>query len=479
MKIKCLLGGRSGEASETEPWKALRESFRRRTRKSESRASDGKAGSNGASHERTSYQRKTPSLREMAITAEQSLWKIKLAHRAKAFWYPYATLRNVAVLERLSAMAELDLLQLCQGQYGKIADIGAADGDLAFFLEKQGLSVDVIENEPTNFNRLEGARILKHALDSSVTIRSIDLDSQFPLSGEKYDAIFLLGTLYHLKNPFSILERLARMTEYCFVSTRIAKQTADGQLLSPYPIAYLLGPQECNNDSTNFWIFSEEGLKRLIDRTGWSVLSYLTIGDTTNSTPADPDRDERAFCLLQSKTSPTLSASPNPVPAGERMGRTTISWNTADEGEGKVYVSEDGGEESFFATSRQDSRVANWIQTGSNYEFRLYNSDHTKLLDKVVVTRATEATPSLSASPNRVPVGEGTGRTTISWNTADEGVGKVYVSENGGAESFFATSRQDSRVANWIQTGSSYEFRLYNSDHTKLLDKVVVTRARQ
>ena len=390
MKIKCLLGGGSGEARETEPWKALRESFRRRTRKSERRASDGKAGSNGASHERTSYERKTPSLREMAITTEQSLWKIKLTHRAKSFWYPYATLRNVAVLERLSAIAELNLLQLCRGQYGKIADIGAADGDLAFFLEKQGLSVDVIENEHANFNRLEGARILKHALDSSVTIRSIDLDSQFPHSGEKYDAIFLLGTLYHLKNPFLILERLARMTEYCFVSTRIAKQTADGQPLSPYPIAYLLGPQECNNDSTNFWIFSEEGLKRLIDRTGWSVLSYLRIGDTTNSTPADPDRDERAFCLLQSKTSPTLSASPNPVPAGQGIGKTTILWNTANGDAGRVYVSTNGREESLFATSCQGSAAANWIRTDSVYEFRLYNSDHRKLLAKVAVTRARQ-----------------------------------------------------------------------------------------
>jgi len=326
----------------------------------------------------------------MAITTEQSLWKIKLAHRAKSFWYPYATLRNVAVLERLSAMAELNLLQLCRGQYGKIADIGAADGDLAFFLEKQGLSVDVIENESTNFNRLEGAQILKHALDSSVAIRSVDLDSQFPLSGEKYDAIFLLGTLYHLKNPFLILETLARMTEYCFVSTRIAKQTADGQPLSPYPIAYLLGPKECNNDNTNFWIFSEEGLKRLIDRAGWNVVSYLTIGDTTHSTPADPDRDERAFCLLQSKTSPTLSASPNPVPAGERMGKTTILWNTANGDAGKVYVSTNGREESLFATSRQGSAAANWIRADSTYEFRLYNSDHTELLAKIAVTRARQ-----------------------------------------------------------------------------------------
>jgi len=390
VKIERLLVGRSGKAPETEPWKALRESFRRRTQKSESRASDAKAGSNGANHQRTSCERKTSSLREMAITTEQSLWKIKLAHRAKSFWYPYATLRNVAVLERLSAMAELNLLQLCRGQYGKIADIGAADGDLAFFLEKQGLSVDVIENESTNFNRLEGAQILKHALDSSVAIRSVDLDSQFPLSGEKYDAIFLLGTLYHLKNPFLILERLARMTEYCFVSTRIAKQTPDGQPLSPYPIAYLLGPKECNNDNTNFWIFSEEGLKRLIDRAGWNVVSYLTIGDTTHSTPADPDRDERAFCLLQSKTSPTLSASPNPVPAGERMGKTTILWNTANGDAGKVYVSTNGREESLFATSRQGSAAANWIRAGSTYEFRLYNSDHTELLAKIAVTRARQ-----------------------------------------------------------------------------------------
>jgi tRNA (mo5U34)-methyltransferase len=341
-------------------------------------------------HQRTSCKRKTSSLREMAVATEQSLWKIKLAHRAKSFWYPYATLRNVAILERLSTMAELNLLQLCRGQYGKIADIGAADGDLAFFLEKQGLAVDMIENESTNFNRLEGARILKHALDSSVTIRSVDLDSQFPLSDEKYDAILLLGTLYHLKNPFLILERLARMTRYCFVSTRIARQTADGQPLSRYPIAYLLGAQECNNDDTNFWIFSEEGLKRLIDRTGWSVLSYLTIGDTTNSTPADPDRDERAFCLLQSNTAPTLSASPNPVPAGEGTGTTTISWNTGDKAEGKVYVSTDGGEESLFSAGRQGSRVASWIREGSSYEFRLYNSDHTELLANVTVTSARQ-----------------------------------------------------------------------------------------
>jgi tRNA (mo5U34)-methyltransferase len=265
---------------------------------------------------------RTPSLRELALTKEQELWKTKLAYRPKSFWYPYATLRNVPVLEQLLAEVGFDLLDLCRGKYGRIADIGTADGDLAFFLEELGFSVDVIDYEYTNFNKLDGARILKKALNSSVTIRSIDLDSRSQLFAERYDAVFLLGILYHLKNPFSILERLAHATRYCFLSTRIARQTADGSPLSKYPLAYLLAPDEYNNDTTNFWIFSDEGLKRLIHRTGWRILAFTTIGDTNNSTPADANHDERAVCVLKSDAVFKLSASPNPVPVcGRTPGR--------------------------------------------------------------------------------------------------------------------------------------------------------------
>ena len=137
----------------------------------------------------------TSSLRELARTKEQQLWETKLAHRPKPFWYPYPTLRNLPVLERLLAGVGLDFLQLCRGKYGRVADIGAADADLAFFFEELGFSVDVIDNEFTNFNKLDGARILKEALNSSVTIRSIDLDSRFEPFAEKYDAVFFLGVL--------------------------------------------------------------------------------------------------------------------------------------------------------------------------------------------------------------------------------------------------------------------------------------------
>jgi hypothetical protein len=387
--LKQLLAVGHGNGSGT----TLSQAFRRFSDclpRAANRAQRGTASFLDAGRQRKTCERPKSPLRQVATTTERNFWEIKLAHRPKPFWYPYPTLRNVGVLEQLLASARLDFLQLCQGPYGKIADIGAADGDLAFFLEKMGLLVDLIDNEPTNFNHMEGARILKESLHSNVTIRTIDLDSQFTLSGEKYDAVFLLGVLYHLKNPFFVLEKLAAIARYCFLSTRIARQTDNGQQISQEPIAYLLGPQECNNDSTNFWIFSEEGLKRLINRTGWSLVSYLSIGVTANSTPADPERDERAFCLLQSKIVPTITASPNPVPAHKDTARTMISWNTATATHGKIYVSIDGQQELLFATSRQGSAPANWIRPGSTCEFRLYDSDHSRLLDKVAVAAATQ-----------------------------------------------------------------------------------------
>lgn len=85
---------------------------------------------------------------------------------------------------------------------------------------------------------------------------------------------------------------------------------------------------------------------------------------------------------------PTITASPNPVPAGAEVATTTITWNTGDGAMGQVYVSQDGKEESLFASSAQDSKVADWIQIGSTYRFRLYKgTGREKLLAEISVTR--------------------------------------------------------------------------------------------
>jgi tRNA (mo5U34)-methyltransferase len=214
-------------------------------------------------------------------------------------WYPYGSLSNALHFDKLLAGEQRDLGRLIGS--GRVADIGAADGELAFLLERHGAQVDVVDWPLTNYNGLKGVRALKASLGSNIRIHEVDLDSQFRLPEDAYGLVFFLGILYHLKNPYFVLEELAKRTDYCLLSTRIARQTPDGgAALARYPLAYLVGERELNNDSTNYWIFSEEGLRRILQRTGWVVEALVTLGNTVNSDPVRADADERAFCFVRS-----------------------------------------------------------------------------------------------------------------------------------------------------------------------------------
>jgi tRNA (mo5U34)-methyltransferase len=214
-------------------------------------------------------------------------------------WYPYGSLGNMVHLRRI--FNEHPLQTLTSSRH--IADIGAADGDVAFFMASLGYDVDVIDYGPTNANGLRGYRALAGSLTlpGRLSLLERDIDSQFELPASRYDLVFFLGILYHLKNPYFILERLARHARHLLLSTRVMRFAPDERYLAGLPVAYLLGPTESNNDSTNYWIMTEVALHRLADRAGWEVLSLETVGDTASSNPSDAQRDERAFALLRSR----------------------------------------------------------------------------------------------------------------------------------------------------------------------------------
>jgi tRNA (mo5U34)-methyltransferase len=219
--------------------------------------------------------------------------------QAEFGWYPYDSLYNFNTLEKLLKGRFRTLLDDLKGT--PVLDIGCADGDMAFFLESIGFQVEAIDHPDTNFNGMRAIRKLKEALNSRIKIVSADIDSRLELSGQGYDLVFFLGILYHLKNPYSILDRLSRHTRFCLISTRVARFTPDRVEIRNSPVAYLLERDELNHDPTNYWIFSEAGLKRLLRRTGWEVCNYLTIGDTRASQPDTMQNDERAFCLVRSR----------------------------------------------------------------------------------------------------------------------------------------------------------------------------------
>jgi len=233
-------------------------------------------------------------------------------------WYPYHSLGNVEQWAELLG-PKRTVMDLAKG--GEVLDIGCADGATAFFLESQGARVEAVDLPETNYNQMQGIRLLKQAFASNIGIREMDLDRQFTLD-KTYDLALFLGILYHLKNPFYALETLARHARFCLLSTRVASLTSSGQPMKDEPVAYLLGADEANNDCTNFWIFSEAGLRRILERAGWVVKGFHTRGCLTGSNPKDGDKDERAYCWLESR----LAAPRVPVQLLEGWHEWEDNW---------------------------------------------------------------------------------------------------------------------------------------------------------
>jgi hypothetical protein len=222
--------------------------------------------------------------------------KARLAPKDFA-WYPYDSLSN---FEHLDALLTGENRLLLEGIGDEpVADICCADGDLAFFLESAGCRVHAFDWPVTSHNGMRGVRAVRDALKSRVQVFATDLDAHFTLPSD-YKVVFLLGALYHLKNPFYVLETISRHSQYCLVSTRVAARTPDGSnSIRDLPVAYLVAEDELNQDNTNYWIFSETGLRRLLTRTNWEVVEFMTIGARGESDPIHAD--ERAFFLLRSR----------------------------------------------------------------------------------------------------------------------------------------------------------------------------------
>ncbi|MBD3421833.1 MAG: hypothetical protein GF398_17095 [Chitinivibrionales bacterium] len=218
----------------------------------------------------------------------------------RGFWYPYSTLDNFIEIEKTLTGTNRNLF--CKVLSEPVADVGGADGDICYFLEKQGFKrLQLIENRNLNCSRLAGAKTLKKVLRSGVDICDIDIDTDFRLPQKRYGLILFLGILYHLRNPMLALQILAQQGRYCLISTRVASRIPG---LSPKadaaPLAYLLDKTELNNDSSNYWIFTPEGLRRMLTRCGWNVVDFAVCGNIGKSYPASLEGCERAFCLLES-----------------------------------------------------------------------------------------------------------------------------------------------------------------------------------
>lgn len=239
------------------------------------------------------------ALRAAAQAFRERMRQVRAQHPIPGGWYPYDSFASFDVVEGMLRGEHERLFDLAGA--APVLDLGCGDGDLSFFAESLGLRAIAVDHAGPNFNRTEGFRTLRAALGSAVEFRDCDLDAPLGLGARTFGLALCLGVLYHLKNPYGFLERLSHQARHCLLSTRVARVTASGASIEREPVAYLVDPFETNADSTNFWIFSEAGLRRACERAGWDIAALTTSGCKRGSDPCSPDRDERAFCLLASK----------------------------------------------------------------------------------------------------------------------------------------------------------------------------------
>ena len=235
--------------------------------------------------------------RAVAFQEALSLRKAKIDLPAPG-WYPWDSFGTVTLLDQMLTGRHRILDPLLGTD--PVLDIGCGDGDLSFFFESLGYRVCAIDTPPTNFNRMAGVGALKIALDSSVRIESVDLDNGFQFPLRRSGLALFFGILYHLKNPYGVLEALASRARYCLLSTAITRFAPDQSGVNHLPVAFLAGGDGLRGDGTNYWIFSEAGLRTLLDRTGWEVCDWM-VSKAEDSVLWDTQRDERVICLLRSR----------------------------------------------------------------------------------------------------------------------------------------------------------------------------------
>src|SRR4051812_41617160 len=111
-------------------------------------------------HELVRLMKNFDRVRERVTQFSASFERAKASTNVGFSWYPYDTFSN---LDHLASIVPSEVDALFSNNL-RIADIGAADGALSFYLETLGHRCDIYDHAPTNLNGLRGARTLKQLL---------------------------------------------------------------------------------------------------------------------------------------------------------------------------------------------------------------------------------------------------------------------------------------------------------------------------
>ncbi len=242
----------------------------------------------------------------MALLGGRSTVEVQRAVDAVPFWWHSIDLGNGVVTagakSRELLAAEWDNCRVPDLNGKTLLDIGAWDGFFSFEAERRGAIVTALDYfewatdtaakmrywrecqqqgvSPKPYQEVPGLwqpdRLPgKHGFDTARRIlksRVVDVVADFTTVDlgrlGTFDVVFFFGVLYHLREPFAAIERLAQVTRQLAIIETEAFAYSDPSESRPlfefYPGA------ELNADPTNWWAPNLEGLVGLCRAAGFA-----------------------------------------------------------------------------------------------------------------------------------------------------------------------------------------------------------------
>jgi tRNA (mo5U34)-methyltransferase len=157
-----------------------------------------------------------------------------------------------------------------------VLDVGAWDGYFSFAAEQRGatrvLATDHFCWVGPGWGKIDGFLVAKNILKSTVEHKVIDAIEVSRDTVGVFDVVLFLGVLYHLKEPFTALERISSCAKERIV---VETETAFDDL--PFPAARFFPGGELNNDPSNWWAPNRKAIEGMLKLFGFKRIEWTAL----------------------------------------------------------------------------------------------------------------------------------------------------------------------------------------------------------
>lgn len=167
-----------------------------------------------------------------------------------------------------------------------VLDVGAWDGYFSFVAEKRGASQvlaidktawaesklwDPRKNEFIEHSGKEGFDTAARSLNSKVESKEFDIEKEDWSELGKFDITICLGIIYHMKDPFLIIRKLAEVTKEMLVLETHIENVIELPCMFFYPT------NELNNDESNWWGPNVHGVIKMLEAAGFKKVKLANL----------------------------------------------------------------------------------------------------------------------------------------------------------------------------------------------------------